>query len=174
MVGPLPSDATTLIYLAKADGFVDIATSLAGLLASPAVWREAVIAGEAKNAPEVERIRAAERNGLVQRIDLSASTEALAASIATEHRLGRGESEVLAVATERGSPTVIDEGRAARVAGGLGVRVVSTMFLPVLGFRSQTLTRDDALRLVRRLGVAAGATAEVLLLVEEELIGEGT
>src|SRR6266508_1601994 len=131
----VPADASTLIYLAKADAFMEVGLCVAGLLAPPSVWREAVVDGERIGALEVPRIRAAQS---LRQVDLSEAQGALARTLASEHRLGAGESEVLALGRSAGY-AVVDEGRGARVARSLGIVAISTLFLPVLGRRGGAL-----------------------------------
>ena len=163
-----PADASSLIYIAKADVFGGVARCVRKLLAPPAVWREAVVAGERVGAPEVPRIRSAEAASNVERVALSASEQRLARTIAAENRLGSGESEVLAIGLRLGR-AVIDEGRASRVARGLGVIAVSTLFLPVVGWHSGRLSRRDAISLLRRLAAVTGARSDVVQEIEKEL-----
>ena len=115
-----PADASSLIYIAKADAFEEIMSCIDGIGVPPGVWHEAVDAGEEIGAAEVPRIRDAEARGFLQRLSLDEDQVALAASIASEHRLGRGESEVLALARP-GTRAIVDEGRAARAARSLGI-----------------------------------------------------
>jgi predicted nucleic acid-binding protein len=139
-----PADASTLIYIAKADAFGELAKCLRHLLAPPGVWREAVVEGERIGATEVSRIRA------------------------VENRLGTGESEVLAVGTSLGQ-VIIDEGRASRVARALGLIALSTLFLPILGCRSGRLPAADAVIVLRRLAAVTGARSDAVQKLEEEL-----
>ena len=164
----LPGDASTLIYLAKADAFDLAFACVSTILVPPGVWQEAVHAGEALGYPDVPRIRQAEVEGWLRRVDLSADDQAAASAIATQHRLGIGESEVLALG-RRASRALVDEGRAARVARALGIVAVSTLFLPLLGRRSGELDNEDAVRLLRQLAIVTGARAEVVFALEEEL-----
>lgn len=164
----LPGDASTLIYLAKADAFKEARACVEGIIVPPSVWQEAVEGGERIHAPEVERINQAFSDGFLRRVGLPSELEALAETIRSQHRLGRGESEVLAVGTRSGR-AIVDEGRATRVAASLGIVAISTLFLPVLGLRSGRLERGQASALLRRLVVATGATAEVLLELEQHL-----
>lgn len=164
----LPGDASTLIYLAKADAFDAASSCISSILVPPAVWREAVEAGERLAYPDVPRIREAEANGWLRRIDLDDEDQSLAGTIAVEHRLGSGESEVLAVGQTTGR-ALVDEGRAARAARALGIVPVSTLFLPVLGNRSGHLDETSALVLLRKLAIVTGARAEAVFAIEEHL-----
>jgi predicted nucleic acid-binding protein len=164
----LPGDASTLIYLAKADAFEAASFCVSGILVPSAVWREAVDAGERFDYPDVPRIRDAEAAGWLRRIDLGAEEQAVAETIAAEHRLGLGESEVLAVGQRIGR-ALVDEGRAARAARVLGIVPISTLFLPALGRRSGGLDEAAALALLRKLAIVTGARAEVVFVLEEQL-----
>src|SRR5712691_11472860 len=143
----LPADASSLIYLAKADAFAAAFSCVGGLLAPPAVWREAVEAGEHIGAAEVPRIRAAAEQELLRIVELSTDQQELAATIAAQHRLGLGESEVLALGTAIGR-AIVDEGRATRAADALAILPVSTLFLPVLGRRSGSVDEGEAVALL--------------------------
>lgn len=166
-----PADASTLIYIAKADSFIDVAKCVRRLLIPPAVWREAVVEGERSGAPEVARIHAAEGAGFLERIELSEEEQRQSARVAVENRLGVGESEVLALGQSLGH-VVIDEGRASRVARAFGLMALSTLLLPVIGRRSGRLAAADATALLRRLAAVTGARSDVVQRIEEELTKE--
>ena len=165
-----PADASSLIYLAKADAFSEAGRCLRTLLVPPTVWEESVEAGIRIGAPEVSTIRPAADRGFLRRVELSAEQETLASTIASGHRLGGGESEVLAIGTEIGS-AVVDEGRATKVAAQLGITVVSTLFLPVVGHHRGGLTERQAIAFLRRLATATGARADAVYAIETHLKG---
>ena len=164
----IPGDASTLIYLAKADVFEPAQQCVSTILVSPSVGREAVDEGERIGALEIPCIRAAADAGSLRLVELSEREEALAAAIAGADRLGRGESEVLALSMRIGQ-AIVDEGRAARVAEARGITVVSTLFLPVLGRRSGSLDEEQAVELLRRLAIVIGPRAEVVYAIEQHL-----
>jgi predicted nucleic acid-binding protein len=164
----IPADASTLIYIAKADAFREIQRCVPAILVSPSVWREAVLEGERIGAAEVPRITAAADVGSVRRAEVSETDLARAMSIAAEYRLGAGESETLALGTRIGR-AIVDEGRATRVAAALGVAAVSTLFLPVIGKRHGRLDEEAAVRLLHRLAIVISPRAEVLLAIEQHL-----
>ncbi len=161
----LPGDASTLIYLAKADDFPTAAACIDRILVPPSVWREAVEDAEQLAYPDVPRIRAAAEVGFVSRVELDDEAQQLAGTIASEHRLGVGESEVLALGRDTGR-ALLDDGRAARVAPTLGVEPVSTLFLPVLGCAGGGLDRKTAIAFLRRLAIVTGARAETVYEIE--------
>lgn len=165
-----PGGASVLIYLAKSHGFDEAARCIGGILVPPSVWREAVEAGESGGYADVARIRQAEEAGFVRRVGLPDATEALAATIAGQHRLGQGENEVLALGQRTGR-AIVDDGRAARVAERLGIEPVSTLFLPVLGRRLGSLGEGEALAFLRRIAVVANARAEAVYVIERFIRG---
>src|SRR6266849_1657170 len=164
----IPGDASTLIYLAKANVFERAHQCVSTILVSPSVWREAVDQGERIGALEIPRIRAAADAGSLRLVELSEREEALASAIAGADRLGAGESEVLALATRIGG-AIVDEGRAARVAEARAITVVSTLFLPVLGRQSRVLDEEQAVDLLWRLAIVIGPRAEVVYAIEQHL-----
>ncbi len=113
---------------------------IGGIIVPPSVWREAVDDAERLDYPDVPHIRAAAESGFLARVELTDAEQALAGAIATQQRLGVGESEVLALGRQTGR-ALVDDGRAARVAATLGVVPISTLFLPVLGVRRGELER---------------------------------
>jgi hypothetical protein len=163
----VPADASSVIYLAKADAFGLAGHVARPILVPPSVWREAVVAGQEVGAPEVPRILVAEREGLLQRVELAESELRLAGTIATQHRLGSGESEVLAI-TPIGGRAILDEGRATRVARSRGVVPISTVFLPV-GFAAGDLDAEQARELLRNIASVVGIRADVSLALERQL-----
>ncbi|MGH3082617.1 MAG: hypothetical protein ACRDNP_00900 [Gaiellaceae bacterium] len=169
----VPADATTLIYLAKADQFSVVPLCGFALLCPSAVWREAVEEGEASGYGDVSVIVDAERSGWIRRTGLTAYQEKTASSIATSHRLGLGESEVLALAAATGR-AVIDDGRASRVAESIGVTPISTLFLPAIAATRRSLDRSGATASLHAIARAAGARAEAVNEIERLIGGEMT
>jgi len=168
----IPVDATTLIYLGKADAFGEAVRAVRTFVASPAVWREAVDDAPERYIGDVRKIRAAEQEGAVKQVALGDRDRALASTIRANHRLGQGESEALALAHRR-KYAIVDEGRATRVARALGLIPYSTLFLPVLAYDVGELDKAEAKALFRRLAVVAGARAEVVVAIEEYLEEKG-
>jgi predicted nucleic acid-binding protein len=138
---------------------------------TPAVWDEVVEEGRRIGAPEVERVEAAAASGLLTRVDRTPQLRKAAEGIAITHRLGRGESEVLALAGLDGR-CIVDEGRASRVASAMGLTPIPTLLIPVIGARSGVMTVREARALLRELAIAASARADLLLALEAELKGE--
>jgi predicted nucleic acid-binding protein len=165
--GPLPADASCLIHLARADAFSIATRCVDALIIAPAVWREAVEAGERLGYDDAAHIRIAAESRFVHRVQLDESQQAMAAAVAANFRLGQGESETIALGRARGR-AILDDGRAARVAETLGVEPISTLFLPVLG-RGRGLSIAEAHELLRRLAVVTSARAETIFEVERYL-----
>jgi predicted nucleic acid-binding protein len=166
----IPVDTSALIYVAKCDGFRVFARCLPVLHAPATVWTEAVDGGERIGAPEVVRIREAEAVGSVQRVDLERGQAQDARSLARAHRLGQGESEVLALARGHGA-CVIDEGRGTRVATALGLSAIPTILVPAFGARAGAITKRIALAMVRCLATVSSARGDVVFRIEEALKG---
>ena len=166
----IPVDASSLIYIAKCDGFRVFARCVPVLIAPPAVWSEAVDAGERIAAPEVVRIREAEAAGSLQRVDLEREQAKDARSLSRRHGLGQGESEVLALARAQGV-CVIDEGRGTRVAKALGIEAIPTLLVPAFGARAGMITRRVGLAMLRCLAIVSSARAEVVFRIEEAFKG---
>lgn len=161
-------DASTLIYLAKAQAFGEVALFLRPILAPPTVWVEAVDQGDAIGASEVNRIREAEEKGLITRVALTPSIRRQATRLRQRHRIGQGESEVIAM-TEIGDLVIVDEGRATNVALALGLIPLSTLFLPLLGIRVDALTEEEAKSLLHRLAGPTGARSSTISEIEKRL-----
>lgn len=166
------ADASTVIYLAKADALQEVAAVLGPLLVSPAVWRETVEAGERPGQPDKARIRAARDQGWLRLVELSPVMETKAIAIKKRRRIGLGESQVLAAA-KKGSVVLMDDRRAARVATSMGISPVRTMSLPVMCWRRGLTDAPVALALLRRLGNVVGVRAGVFLRLEADILGGG-
>lgn len=162
-----PADASSLIYLARADAFPALAPVVGRLLAPPGVWFEAVEEGERIGAPEVPRIHRAKELGLLERVSLDASERKRADGLRRQG-LGRGECEVLAIGA-RTRTVVIDEGRGSRVARASGLEPISTLQLVVLAFRQGNLDARAAHELARELAKVMNVTAEVFTAIERRL-----
>lgn len=167
MLPEAPADASTLIYLGKASAFPLAMSCVRGLLTPPAVWDEAVVAGQAGGHEEVRAIVEAEESGFVRRTELDRRLRRTSSQIRSHYGLGMGESEVIAAAQPSGL-AILDEGRASRVAESLGLRVVSTLFLPVLAL-GEGVAASEAKAVLRRLAEVTGARADLLILIEQEI-----
>ncbi len=164
----IPADTSSLIYLAKACALAPASARLGPLLVSPAVWREAVATGEQRGAPEVARIETAVKSGLVARIDLDAQLRRRAARIARDFRLGPGESEVLALGI-RYDHVLIDEHRATRAGGSLGVATVETILIPALCAQAGILDASAALALLDEIARHTTLPPEIWLRVRKRI-----
>ena len=163
------SDASTLIYLAKADALHDAGALLGALLVPPAAWRETVESGERRGQLDKARIRSARDQGLLHIVELDPAIERRAIEIRRRRRIGFGESQVLATA-RKGSLVLMDDRRAARVAASMGMSTARTISLPVLCWRRGLMDSSGAVELLRRLTRAVGVRADVLIRLEAELL----
>src|SRR5882672_7019757 len=94
----IPADASSLIYLAKADLLREMRTCLGPVVVPATVWAEAVDAGERTGRTDPSRIRSALAEGWLRMTQLDQEVSNEAHAISTRYGLGRGESQVLAVA----------------------------------------------------------------------------
>ncbi len=164
-ISGIPVDASTLIYLAKADGVAAASACFAGLLVPPAVWVEVVDAGAQRGSRDVDRVRAAAETGLVNRHALPAPLLTRSRKLAARFGLGAGESEVLALGTVHGV-VLLDEHRAARAGKALGITTIETIVVPALCVYARTLPRQAAIELMHEIARHTFVRAEMLLRVE--------
>lgn len=163
-----PIDASSLIYLAKADAFRLLELCEGPIAVPPTVWDEVVDAGERRGAAEVPRVRRALESGWLRMAPLTPAARRRAGAIRRAYSLGAGESEVIASATRSGL-VVLDEGRATRVAETLNLLPVPTILLPVIGRERQLLDESEALELLERLAVVSAARAEQLIHLQRRI-----
>lgn len=163
-----PADASCLIYLAKAGAYDALVPKFGLLLASASVWFEAVDEGERIGAPEVDIIRVAHGQGMVRRVELSAS-EVQRAKRLRSRGFGRGESDVLALGARTGS-VVIDEGKGSRIARERGLEAISVLRIPVIHFERGRMDEREAIHWTRRLAEVMNVTADVLAAIERRLM----
>jgi predicted nucleic acid-binding protein len=163
-------DTSALIYLAKADAFREAYLSVGAMLIAPAVWQEAVEAGIRRGVTDPQVILGAQSAGWVRTVTIPSRVERTAHELAERHRIGQGESQVLAIA-KRQTRVVIDDLRATRVAVALGYVPVPTVFVPIIGMRERGLPRQSATEMLRRLaGVVTLSAGQMARL--ETLLGE--
>lgn len=163
------SDASSVIYLAEADALRDAAVLVGALLVPPAVWREAVEAGERRGQLDQVSIRSARDQGLLHVLELDPEIEKRAIEIKRRRRIGFGESQVLAIA-KQGGLVLMDDRRAARVAMSMGVSPARTISLPVLCWRRGLIDSSGALDLLRRLTRVVGVRADLLMRLEADIL----
>ena len=164
----LAADSSALIYIAKAHVFDDLHAIGATLVVVPGVWHEAVVDGRRFGYADVGQIEAAGELGHLRRVQMRASQLELAETVATEERLGMGESQVIVYARATGLRAIVDDRRAARAARARGASAFSTLALGLLARRSGT-PLDRCLELTRALAVVTGARVDVLQQYERRL-----
>lgn len=145
-----PVDASSLIYLAKASALRVAAGYLGTLLVPPAVWRETVEAGERRGSPDAAAVRIALEHGVVRQLPLVHGERERADRLARAFGIGAGESEVLTLGGER-EVVLLDEHKATRAAGHLGILSVRTIVLPGLCVQAGLLDRSGAFALLDEL-----------------------
>ena len=163
------SDASTVIYLAKADALAQAYVLAGGLLVPPAVWGEAVNVTEGRRQLDQQRIRSARDAGWIRVVSLSPSTARRAGQIGQQRRIGPGESQLLALA-RKGSFVLMDDRRASRVARSMRVIPMRTIAIPVLGMRRGLIAPSEALELLRRLAGIIGERADVVMRLEADIL----
>lgn len=162
------ADASTLIYLAKADSFHEAHVVVGVMLIPPAVWQEAVDDGARRGERDPAVIMAAIERGYARRVTIAPTSEQAAHDLGERYRLGRGESQLLAIRA-RGNRVLIDDSRAARAAAALGLVPVSTVSIPILGYHERTLGGPVALDLLHRLARVVSLRADTLARLEVRL-----
>ena len=162
------SDASTVIYLAKADALAETHSFVGDLLVPPVVWEEMVDMVEGRGQLDQEKIRSARDAGWLQLLEFGPAVASRAIEIRERRRIGRGESEVIAAA-RKGSVVLMDDRRAARVARSMGLNPMRTISLPLLGLRHGLIASSDALELLWRLAKIIGERADVVMRLEADM-----
>ena len=164
----VPADTSTLIYLAKADLFREVPSCFGTIVVPDAVWTEAVEAGERVGRTDPSRIRTAAAQGWLRKAAPEARTMMAAHDIATRYGLGRGESQVIAVASTS-VEVMLDDRRAIRVASSMGLRPVRTIRIPELGCARGCWSVSAGLAMLRKLSVIVAVRADTLSLLERAI-----
>lgn len=161
------SDASPLIYLTKMDKLAFLAQVMGPVAIPPAVYREAVEAGQRHGRPDAARIAAAIREKTVVRLDLTTQETQLTSGLGTDPRLGRGECEVIACAAHRRLRALLHDKKARRVASAHGVRTIQATDVLFLALLRRHISLTEFKRLLRDLTVLTGMDAATLLEREE-------
>lgn len=161
-----PVDASAFIYLAKSGGLSAACACFGGLVVSPAVWREVVVAGARRGSPEVPDVLAAENSGLLRRVEFDATARKRADRIGSQFGLGAGESEALALGAIHGV-VLLDEHRATRACKALGVATIETLLVPALCVQARVLDVPAAIALLHALARHTTVRADMVLRVEQ-------
>ncbi|NOT32757.1 MAG: hypothetical protein HOP12_01165 [Candidatus Eisenbacteria bacterium] len=167
-----PTDSSSLIYLAKVDGLAYAHACLGVLLIPPTVWREVVLRGEERAAPELKAIRIAVESRQVVALGLEKPDLLQAEKLRQAHRLDAGECEVLVLGASR-SLVLMDELRATKAGISMGLRVIPALILPALALQAGVLDEPQALASLQRLARVSTARADDVNKIES-LIREGT
>jgi predicted nucleic acid-binding protein len=163
------SDASALIYLAKCDAFSEATAVLGVLGVPPAVWKEAVEAGESRGLPDAAATRLALEKGWLRRLVVTPAQERAGWALGRTHRLGAGESQVLVMARQ-GAIALMDDDEAAAVARMMGISVMRTPQIPVYGVRRGVFNVERGLNLLDRIAAVttlpAGLLQQLLAKIE--------
>lgn len=167
-----PTDASSLIYLAKAGGVASAHACLGVLLLPPTVWHEVINRGEQRGAPELEAMRTAIDKHQVTATPLERRDRQRAMRLQQTLRLDAGECEVLVLGASNSS-VLMDDLRATRAALAIGLRVVPALAVPELALRAGALDRVGALSLLNAIAHASAARASLVAEIAR-MIEEGT
>lgn len=157
-----PADASSVIYLAKANGIGPATRCLGPLLITPSVWIEVIEFGERRGATDVDVVHAGLASGFIRRMSLDPKQADRARRIENEFGLGIGESEVLAVADPYRF-VLLDERRATRTAHALGLVTVGTISIPAICARAGVLDQSAALDLLESIARYKTLPSELML-----------
>jgi len=156
-------DASAFIALAKVGRLrlLPEACGWAGI--TPAVRREVVEEGRAAGAPEVRQIERAIEEQWIREVRLSVAEKKLARQMVTGARLGKGESESLALARSRNWTVVLDDKEARWLAETAGVEYLGTAGVLLEAFVAGRFDYDE-------LRDAVGDLAKVLWLSPDVVV----
>jgi predicted nucleic acid-binding protein len=166
--GGIPTDASSLIHLAKA-GQLELAHKALGpLLVPPAVWVEAITEGERIGAVEVPVLVQGFGNGWLRRVELGAKSISQARTLVERHGLGQGEAQVMAIAGEY-AWILLDEHRGARRAEGIGIVVMTSLLLPLLCVDRGLLDTEGGIVVLRAIALHSNPKFEQLAQCERDI-----
>lgn len=140
------TNAGPLMALAKV-GAIDLLPILfPGCIVPAAVYDEVVIAGLKTMRPDALAVDAAVKSG---KLDVLPVADSDLPPEIQDLPLDRGERHVIHLARVRLADLVLlDDSRARSIAASLGLRVKGTLGVIIAAYRSGSLTRDDAVRIV--------------------------
>lgn len=159
---PVVPDASPLIVLGKMEQAELLRKLYGRVLVTPSVWEEAVTRGRemgARDAAYLEKFAEGQR---ISRARLSAREQELAQRLRNEARVGRGESEVLAVANIRKALAVLDEKAARAAAVGLGVAHNGTAGVLYEAFLSRLISYQKLVGLLEEFCRLAWVSPELV------------
>ncbi|MEW6301852.1 MAG: DUF3368 domain-containing protein [Verrucomicrobiota bacterium] len=122
-------DSSPLVYLSKLNQFQILEQIYDSVLVPPAVWREVAVGGE--GLPESANLKAAVAQGWVK-VETPSPLEAIQLSA----ELGKGETQAILLAKERGAVLVTDDGLGRSAAESIGVEVTGTIGVLIKGKRT--------------------------------------
>jgi len=159
-----PSDASAIIYLAKAGGLAAARARFGPLLMPPGVWDEVVTAGARQGRSEVAVVERCVSDGDVREAGLDGPQRRRAQGLRSRFGLGVGESEILALGRAY-ELVLIDDHRATRAASALGIRSIETILIPALCVQAGVLDAAGAFELLAAIARHTTIPAELALRV---------
>jgi predicted nucleic acid-binding protein len=145
----LVSNATPLIYLAKAGQLSLLQSIIKQVFIPEAVYREVVIEGKRLGEKDAFRVERAIKQGWV-------IVQGIKVSYPVEITVHPGEAEVISLAKEKGIEAVLIDDAKARAASEMaGLKPVGTLWLILKAVKNQLLNFDQFLSILEDI-VQAG------------------
>ncbi|MEA2032114.1 MAG: hypothetical protein U9N41_00850 [Euryarchaeota archaeon] len=160
------ADASVIIDLPKDELLIKIAKKRYSEIYVP----KEVLDEHKKPKKHVQRIRALEREGFIERKELDERGIKYYQSFLKRGKLGGGECAAIALALQLGLPEVLlDDKLAISTASKVGLKSVSICYLPLWGFKKDFVTSDEAEYLLRKLFTRSDPNLLVLMGILREL-----
>ncbi|EMA62239.1 hypothetical protein C470_06091 [Halorubrum distributum JCM 13561] len=136
-------DATTLIYLAKAD-WIGVVEALDEPQVVPeAVYREVVTTGVKRGYDDARRVERTVEDGLVDVVAVETDDSAVATRLARHPGLSDADVAVLACADARDAVAVMDESAGRSAAEVEGVETRGTAYLVLAAVKDGQLSKAE-------------------------------
>ncbi|HID63803.1 MAG TPA: hypothetical protein EYP49_13850 [Anaerolineae bacterium] len=165
------SDASPLIYSAKMNKLEFLVRVVGTVAIPPAVYQEAVDAGQRHRRPDADHIAAAIKEQMIVRLELTAQeAHQLTSRLSTDPRLGAGECEVIACAAHRSLKALLHDKKARRAAAAQGVRTIQLADVLFLALLRRHVSLSEFKNLLHDLAILVGMDTATLL--EREALAE--
>jgi len=133
------SNATPLIYLAKADKLVLLQRVIKNVLIPDAVFQEVVVEGKRLGEKDAFRVEKAIAEGWLE-------VKEVKKIISLQFALHSGEIEVISLAKEKGINAVLmDDTKARSAAEIVGLKAVGTLWVILQAVKSKIIDFDECL-----------------------------
>jgi predicted nucleic acid-binding protein len=161
-------DASPLIYLAKLDALDVFDGAGVGPLVPEPVFEEAAKPALRYRHADAIRIEQAATEGQLEIVTATGAERGAADGLAARiPQMHRGECEVLAIASARGVPAVIHEGRARTIARILGIQLLDVTELLFRGTGNDGLLEARIREFAGLVNMRLGNTEALLELVRQ-------